>query len=53
VIVWQAAPGDDSVSTSCLVDLTARHPNLSLLLAGPTIRLSGRHTKVRRDGHRR
>ncbi len=35
-----------------LVDSTAYHPNRCFLLAGPTIRLSGRHAKVRRDGYR-
>jgi len=30
-----------------------QHPNLWLLIAGPTIRLAPRHAKVRRDGYRR
>jgi site-specific DNA recombinase len=30
---------------------SGQHPNLWLLIAGPTIRLSPRHTKVRRDGY--
>jgi hypothetical protein len=30
-----------------------QHPNLWLLIAGPTIRLGPRHAKVRRDGYRR
>jgi hypothetical protein len=35
------------------VDLTPRHTNLLLLVAGPTIRLSSRHAKVRRHGYPR
>ncbi len=31
--------------------LTRQHPNLSLLVAGPTIRLSTRHAKIRRGGY--
>jgi hypothetical protein len=35
------------------VHRSLQHPNLWLLIAGPTIRLSPRHAKVRRDGYRR
>jgi hypothetical protein len=35
---------------SCVV-LTTQYTNLSPLVAGLPIRLSGRHAKVRRDGY--
>ncbi len=39
-------------NTQDLVDLTHQHPNLSLLIAGPIIRLTQRRAKVRRGGYR-
>jgi hypothetical protein len=36
-----------------VVDPTPQHTNLSLLVAGLTIRLSSRHAKVRRGGYRK